>query len=68
MVFPPPHSHSEVAKYSEDYGARYGFSGRFLVTAEYCPPGLAHESQPLVAGEWEDKRRKMRETDRNYLI
>lgn len=52
MVFPPLHSHSEEAKYLEDYGARDGFSGRFLVSVEYCPPGLAHESQPLVVGEW----------------
>ena len=51
MVFPPLHSHSEEAKYLEDYGARDGFSSRFLVSTEYCPPGLAHESQPLVVGE-----------------
>ena len=61
MVFPPLHSHSEEAKYLEDYGARDGFSSRFLVSTEYCPPGLAHESQPLVVGEWGGQEEEGRE-------
>ena len=67
MVFPPLHSHSEEAKYLEDYGARDGFSGRFLVSAEYCPPGLAHESQPLVVEEWGGQEEED-ERDREKLL
>lgn len=76
VIFPPlQHSHSEEARYSGDSSAKHGFSCHFPVSAEYCPPGLEYESQPLQRkgrkGEKERERRKggrVEKGKRNYLI